>query len=57
MMMDFLAGRKQAPTLKIAADRIRDAVNKVLAEGTHVTRDLGGSAGTKEMTTAILENI
>jgi isocitrate dehydrogenase (NAD+) len=36
-----------------AAKRIRDAVNRVLEAGEHVTRDLGGSASTEEYTDAL----
>ena len=37
-----------------AADRIDRALTAVLAGRKHVTRDLGGSAGTREMTAAIV---
>jgi isocitrate dehydrogenase (NAD+) len=37
-----------------AAARIRAAVSAVLAEGAHVTRDLGGTAGTEEYTDAVI---
>jgi isocitrate dehydrogenase (NAD+) len=37
-----------------AADRIDAALAQVLREGTQVTRDLGGSAGTRGMTQAIV---
>ena len=46
MMLDHL-GEPQA------ADRVRAAVNAVLAEGRKLTRDLGGSAGTTEIAEAI----
>jgi len=36
------------------ADRIEQALSTVLGEGKSVTRDLGGSAGTKAMTAAIV---
>jgi isocitrate dehydrogenase (NAD+) len=38
-----------------AAKRIRRALNSVLEAGTHVTRDLGGTAGTKEFTEAVVQ--
>ena len=47
MMLDHL--REDA-----ASARIRAAVESVLLEGSSVTRDLGGTAGTKEMTDAIV---
>ncbi len=36
-----------------AAQAVRDAVARVIAEGRHVTYDLGGSAGTREMAQAV----
>lgn len=39
------------------AVRIEKAVKKVIAEGKTVTYDLGGNAGTKEMTETIIEKI
>ncbi len=40
-----------------AADRITRATAAVLGEGTHVTRDLGGTAGTREMADAIVARL
>lgn len=40
-----------------AADRIEQALAAVLAEKRHVTRDLGGEAGTRRMTEAIIEKL
>ena len=40
-----------------AADRIEAALTKVLAEKKHVTRDLGGDAGTKRFTEAIIQKL
>ncbi len=40
-----------------AADRIRLAVNAVLAEGRKLTRDLGGTAGTIEIAEAVAERL
>ncbi|TKB49456.1 isocitrate dehydrogenase [Ferrimonas sediminicola] len=39
------------------AARIRDAVRDTIAAGEHVTRDLGGEAGTTEFTDAILARL
>ena len=36
------------------ADQIEKAALGTIAEGKHITRDLGGKAGTKEYTDAIL---
>lgn len=40
-----------------AADRVDAALSKVLVEKRDVTRDLGGEAGTKRMTAAIVEKL
>lgn len=40
-----------------AADRIERALGEVLREKRHVTRDLGGDAGTRGMTDAIVEKL
>jgi len=40
-----------------AADRIEAALTAVLAEKKHLTRDLGGEAGTRGMTEAIVEKL
>lgn len=40
-----------------AADRIERALGEVLREKRHVTRDLGGDAGTRRMTDAIVEKL
>jgi len=39
------------------AERIYEAVKAVIAEGKHVTRDLGGTATTTEMTAAIVKGL
>jgi isocitrate dehydrogenase (NAD+) len=43
--------------LDAEADRITGAVAAVLSEGVHVTRDLGGTAGTREMADAIVARL
>ena len=40
-----------------AAERIDRALAAVLSAKKHVTRDLGGSAGTREMTQAIVDKL
>ena len=40
-----------------AGDRIENALAAVLREGKHVTRDLGGNAGTQEMARAVIEKL
>jgi isocitrate dehydrogenase (NAD+) len=50
MMLDHLGEHA-------AADRVRRAVKAVLAEGSRLTRDLGGSAGTTEIAEAIASRV
>jgi isocitrate dehydrogenase (NAD+) len=40
-----------------AAERVEGALRAVLAEGRHITYDLGGSAGTSEMASAITDRL
>jgi isocitrate dehydrogenase (NAD+) len=47
MMMQYLGEME-------AARRIEEALRRVLAEGRYLTRDLGGTCGTREMTRAII---
>lgn len=42
---------------KECADRIRKAIDEVLAEGTHLTRDLKGTATTSEYVEKILKKL
>jgi isocitrate dehydrogenase (NAD+) len=40
-----------------AAERVETALRRVVAEGTHVTYDLGGDAGTRGFADAIIERL
>ena len=40
-----------------AADRIEAALDKVYKQGKHVTKDLGGKAGTEEFTEAVISSL
>ena len=55
MMLEWLAGRHDMPTMAEDALRLRRAVDAVVSEGRVRTRDLGGSATTEEVATAIRE--
>jgi len=37
-----------------AAEKLQGAVERVYAEGRHLTRDVGGTAGTAEFTGAVI---
>lgn len=39
------------------ANRIRNSVYKVIAEGKYITGDIGGKAGTKDYTKALIDNL
>lgn len=53
LMLRWLGEQHADATLLAGADRVEQAVEAVLAEGTTVPRDLGGSASCTDMTEAI----
>ena len=53
MLLAWLGRKRGEPKATAAAGRIHAAVNTVIAAGKHLTRDLGGQAGTTEMGDAI----
>jgi 3-isopropylmalate dehydrogenase len=53
MLLAWLGRKRNEPKATAAANRIHTAVNTVIAGGKHLTRDLGGQAGTTEMGDAI----
>src|SRR5882672_10141902 len=57
MLLDWLGRRHGEPKATAAADAILGAVSAVIAEGKRLTRDLGGTAGTREMGDAIAATI
>lgn len=50
MMLDHMGFMEESK-------RIKDSVKTVIGEGKWVTRDLGGSSGTKEFEKAIIDNL
>ncbi|HEX8091212.1 MAG TPA: isocitrate/isopropylmalate family dehydrogenase, partial [Blastocatellia bacterium] len=50
LMLRYLGERE-------AADRIRAALEKILAEGKSLTRDLGGQSTTTEFTEAVIHSL
>jgi isocitrate dehydrogenase (NAD+) len=53
MLLAWLGRKRNEPKAAAAANRILAAVTKVIADGTHLTRDLGGRASTTDMGDAI----
>ena len=53
MLLGWLGRKRGEPKATAAADRILAAVNAIIADGRHLTRDLGGQSGTQEMGDAI----
>jgi 3-isopropylmalate dehydrogenase len=53
MLLAWLGRKRGEPKAAAAADRIQAAVGRVIADGKHLTRDLGGRASTAEMGDAI----
>jgi 3-isopropylmalate dehydrogenase len=53
MLLAWLGRKRGEPKAVAAASRMLAAVAKVIADGRHLTRDLGGQASTTEMGDAI----
>lgn len=53
MLLDWLGARHEDQRLTSVARRVDAAIDHVIAEGAHLTRDLGGTASTDEMGSAI----
>ncbi|HEY5378921.1 MAG TPA: isocitrate/isopropylmalate family dehydrogenase [Pseudolabrys sp.] len=53
MLMSWLGRKHNEPKAVAAAEFMQTAIDKVITEGKHLTADLGGKAGTKEMGDAI----
>jgi 3-isopropylmalate dehydrogenase len=53
MLLAWLGRKRNEPKATEAAQHIQRAVTRVIAEGKHLTRDLRGSAGTREMGDAV----
>jgi 3-isopropylmalate dehydrogenase len=54
MLLRWLGRRHDEPKASAAADVMKAAVDKVIADARHLTRDLGGQASTTEMGDAIV---
>jgi len=57
MLLEWLGRKHSEPKAADAAKRIDAAVDAVIAEAKHLTRDIGGTAGTAEMGDAIVAAI
>lgn len=55
MLVDWLAGKKSHDGLRRAARRMQAAVDATLADGSHITPDIGGTATTHAMGAAVAE--
>ena len=53
MLIEWLGRKRSEPRAVEAAKRMDAAMNQVIAEGKHLTADLGGKASTKEMGDAV----
>ena len=53
MLLAFLGRKHNQPKAAAAADLMQAAIDKVITEGKHLTKDLGGTASTQEMGDAI----
>lgn len=57
LMLDWLAERHTIPAMAVDAQRLRDGIDAVIAEGSVLTRDLGGTAGTDQVVRAVEEAV
>ena len=57
MLLAWLGRKNNEPKAVDAAQRIQNAIEKVIAEARHLTADLGGKASTQEMGDAIAEAV
>jgi 3-isopropylmalate dehydrogenase len=57
MLLAWLGCKHNEPKASAAARRIEAAVERVITEGNHLTRDLGGHASTIEMGDAIAAGV
>jgi 3-isopropylmalate dehydrogenase len=55
MMLDWLGHQNNNDQMILDATVLKDAVNSVLAEGTKVTSDIGGTASTNEAAQAVMK--
>ena len=56
-MLDWLGVNHRDAALIRDGNRLREAVESVVAEGKHLTRDLGGLAKTDEAANAVLSQL
>jgi 3-isopropylmalate dehydrogenase len=57
MMLEWLGAKHGAEALQRDAQRVQDAVDAVIAEGTALTADLGGNASTQSCAEAIARKV
>ena len=57
MMLDWLGTKHNIEKMVSDGAKLRDAVYKVVADGSVLTRDLGGTSGTEAAADAVLEQI
>lgn len=57
MMLDWLGTKHDSARMVADAAILRDSVYKVVAERTHLTRDLGGDSGTEAAAQAVLDQL
>jgi 3-isopropylmalate dehydrogenase len=57
MLLAWLGRKHGEPKASAAADKMQAAVDRIVTEGKHVTKDLGGKASTQDMGSAIAEAV
>jgi len=53
MLLAWLGRKRGEPKAIAAADKMQTALDRIVTEAKHVTRDIGGKASTQEMGDAI----
>jgi 3-isopropylmalate dehydrogenase len=57
MLMAWLGRKRKKPKAVAAAERMQVAIDKIISEGKHLTKDLVGKASTSEMGDAIAATV
>jgi 3-isopropylmalate dehydrogenase len=57
MLMAFLGRKHREPKATAAAGFMQAAIDKVVTQAKHLTKDLGGKASTQDMGNAIAEAV
>jgi 3-isopropylmalate dehydrogenase len=57
MLLDWIGNKFNIDKANIVAKKIKQSVDTVIESGINITKDIGGTSGTKAMTKAIIDNL